>query len=163
MTNEQHIDTPPSSPFSLNSKGKIYKTEDEFIRHIMIDSKKLAMKHHEEGIKKKKYRNITGIPPIIIPVILAPLSQTFDKDPSMSLVVMGGLIISGIFSSADHYFNFGKKSEEHFSAETKYLDIVSDIEEFMAKDDANRVNKPIFVRTIRCLYDSISEHAPVLA
>ena len=120
MTSTPDVECPYAED-SVNTReyGKIYKTGDEFIRHILVESRKASEQHHQAGLDKRKYRNYLGVPPIIIPTILAPLSQTFKNSEDTSYVIMIGLILSGMFSAADQYMNYGKKSTDHFTFEAK--------------------------------------------
>ena len=77
------------------------KHEDDIIR--LIQKSKIHKEYHREaGQYCKKWGHILELPPILFPIILAPISSTFDSYNWVVYMNMSGLIISGLAKTSNN-------------------------------------------------------------
>jgi len=133
---------------------------EEFIKGFLDDSKFSVKYHDKMGVKYKKLRTLWGLPPIFIPLIMAPLSQTFKYSPIISYISMVAFIISGLTSSIGQYFNYGKKTEQHYTTKNSYADLITDIKEELAKSRINRREAAVCMSSFKMRFDVINKEAP---
>lgn len=159
--------TPTVPPPTAQSRLVISPSHQEwdeqvegFVRSFLADSEKAKEDHHTKGEWCQTLRNMWGLPSIMIPLIMAPLTQTFRDNPATSYISMGAFMISGITSSISQYFNYGKKSEQHFNTEADYSDLITDIKEELAKSRDNRREAAVSMSAFKMRFDCISKDAP---
>ena len=62
---------------------------------------------------------------------------------------MGAMITTSICVGFSTFFNYGKKSQLHFNHSGRYADIVTDIEECLAKSSSKRCSGSVAMRTFK--------------
>lgn len=140
---------------------------ENFIESFLQETEKGRDLHHKHAARCIKKRHIFGLPPVIITLIMAPLSQAMDPceegEHWLKYVITCAFVIAGMFSAIGQHFNYGKKSEKHLITEAKYEDLYTDIKEILAKRENNRGEAATVMRTIRMRYDQIGDQAPYIA
>lgn len=131
----------------------------------------LKSKQHETAGYLFKRKNVRwGLPPVLIPVIMSPISAmigydscTTDNDNQWKTVVYStAFLISGIFAGVSSFFRFPEKMEQFFTFSTRYVDIATEIDSELIKSAEYRVPADVFLMRIKMLIDNLSKSEPVL-
>lgn len=130
---------------------------ETYIKEILEKSKESSEHHKKKGIKCKTLRHIWGLPSVAIPIIIAAIE---NADYENKILISASLAVATISAAIDHLFNFGKRSEVHFQAMSKYDNLVTDCEEVLSIQRQFRRNPTTVVSQIKMAYDCINEHAP---
>jgi hypothetical protein len=118
----------------------------------------LKSKHHNKvGKKNKKLYIITGIPSIIIPLIIAGLNGVVDIMPITISILM---ICSSVISTISSFINFGKKSQVHLEYDSKYDELSLIIELELCKKKIDRIACDVFLERIFNRYNALNSAAP---
>jgi len=129
-----------------------------YIKDIKETSAKSSDYHKKKGIKCKRLRHIWGLPSVVLPIIITAIENSgYDN----KILVSSALAIATISAAIDHLFNFGKRSETHFQAMSKFDNLVTDCEEVLSIQREYRRNPTTTISQIKMMFDSINEHAPV--
>lgn len=160
MTNEPTINAPREIA-CLDVNSWTHDVED-FIRDIEEKCIESSDKHMKAGYDKKKKHTILALPPIIIPAFMSPISGKFEDEEWLQVMTPITFAVVAVASGVATFFNFSKKSEQHFNYAARYHDIVTDIKEQLAKDSNNRLSASVFSATIKIRYDQLNISAPVL-
>lgn len=130
---------------------------ETYINDIKETSKESSIYHKKKGIRCKKLRHIWGLPSVVLPIIIAAVENSGYDD---KVLISSTLAIATISAAIDHLFNFGKRSETHFQAMSKFDNLVTDCEEVLSIQREYRRNPTTVISQIKIMYDSINEHAP---
>lgn len=131
---------------------------EQYIRDILDRSKEASEVHKKKGIKCKTMRHVWGLPSVVIPIAVAAVE---NSDFENKIFINSALAIATISAAIDHLFNFGKRSETHFQAMSKFDNLVTDCEEALCIQRRYRRNPITTISQIKMMYDSINENAPV--
>ena len=119
----------------------------------------LKSKHHNKiGKKNKKLYTATGIPSIVIPLVIAGLNGIVDILPITISILM---ICSSVISTIASFMNFGKKSQVHFDYDSKYNELSLIIELELCKKKIDRIACDVFLERIFQKYNALNSSAPV--
>lgn len=129
----------------------------------LTELKKQSKIHNICGYKKKKLNVYIGLPATIIPIVMASLSSLFQNVENFKYVEVVMYIISGILSGTMSFFNPKASMERHFQYESKFSDLVTDIETELAKAPKFRCPSDVFNLKIQLKMDSLLENAPIPA
>ena len=130
---------------------------EEYIKNILNISRESSQHHKDKGVKCKTLRHVWGLPSIIIPIAVTAIE---NADYDNKILLSSSLAIATISAAIDHLFNFGKRSEVHFQAMSKYDNLVTDCEEVLSTQREFRHNPTTVISQIKMAYDCINEHAP---
>ena len=134
---------------------------ESFIKSFLDESEEGCTDHNKAAAYCLRCRNFWGFPPILIPLIMAPISTSpLNSSPNIEYIVMSSFIVCAMFSAVAQFFNYGRRSERHFTTAAKFEDLITDIKETLAKHRQNRGEAAVVMRTIRMRYDQIAESAP---
>lgn len=131
---------------------------ESYIRDILEKSKEASDWHKAKGIKCKTLRHIWGLPSVVIPIIVTAIENSDYKN---KILISSSLAIATISAAIDHLFNFGKRSETHFQAMSKFDNLITDCEEVLSMQREFRRTPNTVITQIKMMYDNINEHAPV--
>ena len=90
---------------------------ENYIKKILKESKESSEWHKIKGIKCKTLRHIWGLPSVVLPIAVAAAENAGFEN---KIFIQGCLALSTISAAVDHLFNFGKRSEVHFQAMSKF-------------------------------------------
>ena len=126
-----------------------------------------AKQHELAGYDFKRKNTIWGLPPVIVPIIMSPLSAVLESECDGQEIWKGyftstAFLIAGFFSGVYSFFGFGKKMEKHFSYSARYSDIVTEIEAEMIKETKWRIPADVFMTKIKMNIENLSGSEPVL-
>lgn len=131
---------------------------EAYVKDILDKSKEASDFHKKKGLKCKRLRHIWGLPSVIIPIVVTAIENSNYEN---KILISSSLAIATISAAIDHLFNFGKRSETHFQAMSKFDNLVTDCEEVLSMQRDYRRNPTTIITQIKMMYDSINEHAPV--
>jgi hypothetical protein len=115
-------------------------------------------KHHNKIARRnKKLYIVTGIPAIIIPLVIATLNGIVDILPITISILM---ICSSVISTIVSFMNFGKKSQMHFEFDAKYDELSLIIELELCKKKIDRIACDVFLERIFNKYNALNSNAP---
>ena len=144
-------------------RGQIWNERiEEYIIELKLTSEEEADKCGRMAIYNAKCRNCWGLPSLILPAVLSPLSQTLKDEYYISYINCSGFILVGIFSCILAFFNYGKRSEQFFNVEGRFRDLITDINECLCKHPNNRGECSMVLRTFRMRFDTLNESIPNL-
>jgi|TARA_B100001113_G_scaffold353678_1_gene359105 hypothetical protein len=139
-----------------------WSTEGE---HLMKDWMKqifnLQSRHDEAGYYYKKMRKIWGLPCILIPSIMAPVTNVYSKWKFIQYINMGAFVLVAIFTGVDSFFSFALRRERHFTQSTRYGELHSEMQIELIKERRYRMQTDVFFTRIQMKYDMLNANAPV--
>tara|TARA_B100000073_G_C23740895_1_gene573652 strand:- start:2205 stop:2756 length:552 start_codon:yes stop_codon:yes gene_type:complete len=118
--------------------------------------------HDEAGYYYKRMRKRWGLPAIILPAIMAPISAVFSDTNWIKYVNMGAFIIVAIFGGIDSFFSFATRKERHFNHAARYGELQTAIEAELFKNKRFRIQTDVFCTQTRMTYDMLNTTAPCL-
>jgi hypothetical protein len=148
--------TPEST--DIDRKELPWETREEtLLKEWKIDCNERSVNHDIVSKKNKIKFAICGTPTVLVPIILSGIGSVA---PCNSLIFSIGMMISGIFSGMNLFFNFGKKIESNLSYSAKFFELATEIEMELAKPKRFRVDCSVFMERIKLLYNSLCKQAP---
>ena len=127
------------------------------------DAASKASEAHAAAGKVFKDKHVRyGLPAVLIPIIMAPLSTTLADEDGIEYVNMIGFLASGCFSAIHTFFSFDKKHQQHMDYSARYGDVCSDIKYELVKARRFRISSDQFLMKIQMKMDSLGGSAPDL-
>lgn len=118
---------------------------------------------HNKAGKSHKFKHVVvGLPSIIIPIAMAPISTTFAEEDGIEYANMSMFLISGVLSAVHTFFAFDRKYQKHMDYSARYGDVASDVKFELAKSRPFRVSYDEFLMKIQMKLDFLSATAPDL-
>ena len=137
------------------------KHEDDIIR--LIQKSKIHKEYHREaGQYCKKWGHILELPPILFPIILAPISSTFDSYNWVVYMNMSGFIISGLLAAIVKHFNFSVLAKEHIDISRSYVELKDTLRNELNKNVAFRTQVSEFTNSSYKQYHNLMNIAPFI-
>lgn len=136
---------------------------EEFMKGIsqMCDVKK--KQHEQAGYYFKNRNTLWGLPAVLIPTIMAPISVLIDENTDVGIYInAGAFLLTGIITGVMSFFKYGEKMTNHFNFSSKYADVISDINLELMKSRQFRVQLDVFSTRIHMITDSLSNSEPVI-
>lgn len=126
------------------------------------DWQRRASAHEAQETRARSQYYALQIPTALIPVVLAPLltSHLVAED---SPVVVLLLVLSAAASGLQSMLRLERKSEQHAQAAFRYLDLVTDVEEVMAKERRFRPRCGVTIQRFKMRMDAANLFAPSVA
>jgi hypothetical protein len=137
---------------------------EHYVKHMRDVSDTQSHLHEHAGYKFKSKNNWFGLPSILIPLIMAPVSLMLEAADSGKLPYVNavGFMLTGIFTGVYSFFKYGEKMERHFSFSARYSDIVTDIESELIKGRQFRTQADVLIIKIKMGLDNLNNSAPVI-
>lgn len=134
------------------------------------DCVKKSKQHETAGYLFKKKNARWGLPPVLIPIIMSPVSAMIGYDACTSdqtqkwktILNSSAFLVAGIFSGVYSFFRYGEKMENFFNFSTRYVDIVTEIDSELIKDEDYRLPADVFIMRIKMLIDNLTRAEPVI-
>lgn len=135
-----------------------------------IECLKKSKQHEKAGYLFKKKNTRWGLPPVLIPIIMSPVSvmigyNSCENDESQqwkTILNSSAFLVAGIFSGVYSFFRYGEKMENFFNFSTRYVDIVTEIDSELIKDEDYRLPADVFLMRIKMLIDNLTRTEPVI-
>ncbi|PQM58840.1 MAG: hypothetical protein CML47_07115 [Rhodobacteraceae bacterium] len=135
---------------------------EELIREWNADIKRRESLHDESGYYYKKMRKRWGLPAIILPAVMAPISTVFSDKEWIKYVNMTSFVIVAIMGGIDSFFSFSTRKERHFNHSARYGELSTAIEGELFKNKRFRIQSDVFCTEVRMRYDMLNTTAPVI-
>jgi len=136
---------------------------EEFMKGIAHMCEIKRDQHEQAGYSFKKRNTYWGLPAILIPTIMAPISVLIDENTdSGKYVNAGAFLLTGIITGVLSFFKYGEKMANHFNFSSKYADVISDIDLELMKAPQFRVQLDVFSTRIHMITDSLSNSEPII-
>ena len=138
------------------------KNED-FMKGIVQMCEIKRDQHEQAGYSFKKRNTYWGLPSVLIPTIMAPLSVLIDENTdSGKYINAGAFLLTGVITGVLSFFKYGEKMTNHFNFSSRYADVISDIDLELMKSPEFRVQLDVFSTRIHMITDSLANSEPVI-
>ena len=150
----------------MMSHSNVYEEPwNEHIERYLNDTMERAQKHvtlnEQAGYEFRRRRVRWGLPGVIIPIVLSPITAMVGADASQYLASVS-LLLTGVFTGVSSFFNFEKRAGEHFMVALLYSIIVDDIKMELTKMRQFRMQADVFMVKINMLMNSAALQEPVI-
>lgn len=129
---------------------------EKILSECLSNQKKHDIKAHQF---KKKYIYMS-IPAIILPLLFASINE-FLVD-NYNYINTSAMMVSGVLSGINSFFNFGKKFEKHNQYAGLYDNLAGEIEVMLAKNKKFRIPCDVAMEKIKNQYTNLNSSAPML-
>ncbi len=147
--------TPPSSIDDLTRSEMMWNTEIEGLFSKWRESSELKGAQHANKAKcKKNLFYAIAIPAIVLPLVLGALSEYREKDPRVDTL---GFFTTSLFSAMSAFFNFSSQYQEHYDAESRYLELSTEIESILIKPKKDRLQADVCLERIKNRYEFLNK------
>lgn len=129
----------------------------------LIYKTKIRKQYHREASQYcKKWANRLELPPILFPIVLAPISSTFDSHWWVVYMNMTGFIVSGLLVAIVKHFNFGDLSKEHIQLSRSYVKLKDNLRTELTKKEEFRTDVTKFISDSYSEFHQLMSIAPLL-
>ena len=135
---------------------------EQFVHSLSLACSTKSDQHQQAGYSFKTKNNNWGLPMVLIPVIMSPMSLVIQSDIASTYVNAAAFLATGIVSGVYSFFKYGEKTADHFNYSGRYADIVSDIELELKRGREFRVSLDVFLTKIHMRMDNLAITEPVL-
>ena len=126
------------------------------------DIKRSKDLHDDAGYYYKRMRKNWGLPAIILPAAMAPISSVFADTDWIKYLNMTSFVLVAIMGGIDSFFSFATRKERHFNHSARYGELSTSIEAELFKNKRFRVQTDVFCTQTRMRYDMLNTTAPVI-
>jgi hypothetical protein len=137
---------------------------ENYLKHMRDVADTHSSLHEQAGYHFKKRNNWFGLPSVLIPLIMAPVSLMLESvgTPAIQYVNAGGFMLTGVFTGVYSFFKYGEKMERHFAFSARYADILTDIESELIKERRHRIPADVMIVKVKMSVDNLKKTAPVI-
>ena len=138
--------------------------QNELYMNMMITvCKNRAAQHEQAGYYFKGKNTNWGLPLVLVPVIMSPISVLIDGFDDVSKYINAvAFMTTGVLGGVVSFFKYGEKMSNHFNFSTRYSDIVTDIESELVKGRNYRMQLDVFSTRIKMMVDNLANTEPTL-
>lgn len=151
---------------SLSSKDNENRCEvlwdsknEKVIKKWIEEMSDQANKHYKAGKKNKRLHELVTVPSILIPVIASGLTPILQ--PYM-YISTGLMLLVGVLTGVNGFFNFASKKERHLSYEGLYSTLIIDIEKELSKHKRDRIAVDVYLENISMKKINLDLSAPLI-
>jgi len=159
MTDEEDVcvDLTPNSNNSSkddpNRRELLWDRREEKIFQEWIKQSKEKVDFHKKKEKLCKMKNIIlSVPCIVIPIISSGLSGILPCNSLENSILM---MIVGILSCCNTFFNYGKKQEKHGIFSNRYFSLITEVESELSKPKRDRIACDVYLEKIKQMYNTL--------
>jgi hypothetical protein len=135
---------------------------EELIHMWAKEIKKSKDMHDQSGYYYKTMRKNWGLPAIILPACMAPVSSVFADTTWIKYLNMASFIVVAIMGGIDSFFSFATRKERHFNHASRYGELLTAIEGELFKSKKFRIQSDVFCSETRMKYDTLNTTAPII-
>ena len=147
----------------LRVEEKWSSLNELYMRNMIKLCKVKSSQHEQAGYSFKQKNTIWGLPIVLVPVIMSPVSLLLESSvPTAKYVNAGAFLVTGLISGVYSFFKFGEKMTNHFNFSARYTDVASDVELELVKGREFRTQLDVFATRIHMIVDNLSNTEPVL-
>jgi len=171
MVEERFVERSVGESFDINvsssKKRSIGEEEwsiasESLAREWGIIASELSIAHNVAAKKNKCKHHGVGLPAILVPICMAPLSATFAGYDGIEYANMVGFLVSGCLSATHSFFGFERKYQQHMDFSARYSDICTDVKYELSKSRKFRISSDQFLMRIQMKLDNLGGSAPDL-
>ena len=130
---------------------------------MIILCKIKSSQHEQAGYAAKAKNTHWGLPLVILPTIMSPISLLLEAtSPASKYINAGAFLATGVIGGVYSFFKFGEKMSNHFNFSARYADVASDIELELVKGREFRTQLDVFSTRVHMRVDSLANTEPVL-
>jgi hypothetical protein len=135
---------------------------EQYMREFIQSAKKRNAQHESAGYYFKKLNTRWGLPLVLVPVIMSPISLLIDEVDGGEYVQAAAFMLSGVIAGVYSFFRYGEKLEKHFGFAGRYGDVATDIEAILVKSREFRGPADVFSTKIKMVMDNLALTEPTL-
>lgn len=136
---------------------------EEYLRCIIDECKMKAEQHERAGYEFKDKNTYWGLPLILLPTIMSPISILLEHSEEVSKYVNAfAFLTTGVIGGVYSFFKFGEKMSDHFNISARYSDVKTDIELELVKTREFRMQLDVFITRIHMITDNLAATEPTL-
>lgn len=136
---------------------------ENYMRGFIQTAKHRAAQHEAAGYHFKTLNTRWGLPLVLVPVAMSPISLMIGSDSLQAgYINAGAFMLTGLIAGVYSFFRYGEKLERHFGFSGRYSDVVTDIEAILVKGRAFRGPADVFSTKIKMLMDNLTLTEPTL-
>ena len=136
---------------------------EQYMRRFIQTAKNRSQQHESAGYHFTVLNTRWGLPLVLIPVVMSPISLILGHvSPQSEYINAGAFMVSGIIAGVYTFFRYGERLERHFGFAGRYGDVVTDIEEILVKGRAFRGPADVFSTKIKMIMDNLALTEPIL-
>jgi hypothetical protein len=149
-------------PDKTRSEEPWSEAGEKLMNHWLREVYTLQYRHGRAGYFYKKMRKIWGLPCVIIPSVMTPITNVYADYKHIQYINMLAFVTVAIFTGVDSFFSFALRRERHFNHSTRYSELHSEIQVEMIKERRYRVQSDVFFTRIQMKYDMLNTNAPII-
>jgi len=160
-----NVDSPSPPPNSLSSsldrerEEVLWETRNQdLLKKWGVECKTLCKQHKTKAKKNKRMYVIVALPCMIIPITSSIIQPHIQNQFVLSIL----MLITGVLSTVNTFFNFSAKREKHNEADRLYEELSLGIDEILATKKKHRQAADITLRTTLLKLNHISSISPPL-
>jgi len=158
----EESNTPPNvKEYSLDDTHRIEMMWDlknsGLIQKWADDARKQSKLHGICARKNKHKFVVISIPTMVVPVLVGSLNSYLSDYQIIQCLLM---LCSGFLSVIQTIFNYGKKSEKHFSFESLYGELANQIDAELIKGKKHRQQADVFLEHTLNRVNALNGSAP---
>lgn len=146
----------------LNDIEEWTNTHKEDIIRLIHKSKVQKEYHRVAAQYCQKWGHIFELPPILFPIILAPISSTFDSYNWVVYMNMTGFIISGLLAAIVKHYNFSVLAKEHIDISRSYVELKDNLRNELNKKKIYRTQVTEFINSSYKQYHNLMNISPFI-
>lgn len=135
---------------------------ETYMRHLITLCENKYTQHDRAGYHFKKISSRLGLPMVLLPVIMSPVSVLVEGQPIAKYVNATAFILTGILSATVNFYKYGEKMSNHFNYSARFEDIKTDLEVELVKERPYRNAYDVFSTKIHMRIDSLLNGSPTL-
>lgn len=136
---------------------------EDYLRSIISSCNIRADQHERAGYSFKSKNIYWGLPLVLLPTIMSPISILMEHNEEISKYVNAfAFLTTGVIGGVYSFFKFGEKMSDHFNMSARYTDVKTDIELELVKKREFRMQLDVFITRIHMITDNLANNEPVL-
>jgi hypothetical protein len=155
-------DTPDStSSVDIEREEMKWETrEEKYLDNIRQQCLKLSEQHNQASRKAKKKFGACSIPVIFIPIVMGSVNQYLPA--GYEYINSTGMMLTGIISGINAFFNYGKKTTQHNEYAGRYAELAGYVASELIKPKRHRIALDVFMERINEKMSGLNSTAPML-
>jgi hypothetical protein len=157
------VDDTPDSTSSADvdrEEMKWESREEKYLDSIHKQCLDLSEQHNNASKKAKTKFGACSIPVIIIPIVMGSVNQYLPA--GYEYINSTGMMLTGIISGINAFFNYGKKTTQHNEYAGRYAELAGYISAELIKPKRHRVALDVFLERTNQRWSSLNSSAPML-
>ena len=136
---------------------------EAYMRYMSGVCKTKSAQHEKAGYSFKSKNTCWGLPLVLVPIMMSPISILIDEESNASKYVnASAFLVTGFIGGVYSFFKYGEKMSNHFNFSARYADVASDIELELIKGREFRTQLDVFSTRIHMMVDNLANTEPVI-